>query len=137
MYGLVSPYRVVSNAREKNTPYEIVAGVKQDFQLALIPIFQFAIFYTIDLEINRMNSYVYVNGLLRTNTDERGLVRTFTWDSLKRLTSINYPDGTYESNRYDKLDLLFPDNYEIHFSNQPQKKVSIHIHKLMKNEPAV
>jgi len=38
---------------------------------------------------------------------------------------------------YDKLDLLFPDNYEIHFSNQPQKKVSIHIHKLMKNEPAV
>ena len=38
---------------------------------------------------------------------------------------------------YDKLDLLFPDNYEIHFSNQPQKKVSIHIHKLMKNEPIV
>jgi sensor histidine kinase YesM len=38
---------------------------------------------------------------------------------------------------YDKLDLLFPDNYEIHFSNQPQKKVSIHIHKLMKNEPVV
>jgi two-component system, LytTR family, sensor kinase len=36
---------------------------------------------------------------------------------------------------YDKLDLLFPGNYEIHFSNHPQKKVSIHIHKLMKNEP--
>ena len=51
LYGLVSPYRVVSNAREKNTPYDIVAAVKQDFQLALIPIFQFAIFYSIDLEI--------------------------------------------------------------------------------------
>jgi len=38
---------------------------------------------------------------------------------------------------YDKLDLLFPGNYEIHFSNEPQKKVSIHIHKLMKNEPVV
>jgi two-component system LytT family sensor kinase len=38
---------------------------------------------------------------------------------------------------YDKLDLLFPGNYEVHFSNQPQKKVSIHIHKLMKNEPGV
>ncbi len=38
---------------------------------------------------------------------------------------------------FDKLDLLFPDQYDIHFSNHPQKKVSIHIHKLMKNEPGV
>jgi sensor histidine kinase YesM len=34
---------------------------------------------------------------------------------------------------YDKLDLLFPGAYEVHFSNQPRKQVSIHIHKLMKN----
>jgi two-component system LytT family sensor kinase len=38
---------------------------------------------------------------------------------------------------YDKLDLLFPGSYEVYFTNQPTKKVSIHIHKLMKNEPAV
>jgi two-component system LytT family sensor kinase len=38
---------------------------------------------------------------------------------------------------YDKLDLLFPNNYEVHFTNQPRKQVSIHIHKLMKNEPVV
>ncbi|HLG41484.1 MAG TPA: histidine kinase [Chitinophagaceae bacterium] len=38
---------------------------------------------------------------------------------------------------YDKMDLLFPDSYEIHFINQPRKQVSIHIHKLMKNEPVV
>jgi sensor histidine kinase YesM len=38
---------------------------------------------------------------------------------------------------YDKLDLLFPGNYEVHFTNQPQKKVSINIHKLIKNEPVV
>ena len=38
---------------------------------------------------------------------------------------------------FDKLDLLFPDQYEIRFSNQPRKQVSIQIHKLMKNEPAV
>jgi len=38
---------------------------------------------------------------------------------------------------YDKLDLLFPGAYEVHFANKPQKKVSIHIHKLMKNEPGV
>ncbi len=38
---------------------------------------------------------------------------------------------------YDKLDLLFPDNYEIHFSNQPRKEVSVYIKKLMKNEPGI
>jgi two-component system, LytTR family, sensor kinase len=38
---------------------------------------------------------------------------------------------------YDKLDLLFAHSYEIHFSNHPQKKVLINIHKLLKNEPVV
>jgi len=38
---------------------------------------------------------------------------------------------------FDKLDLLFPDQYDIHFSNHPRKQVSILIHKLMKNEPGV
>jgi hypothetical protein len=38
---------------------------------------------------------------------------------------------------YDKLDLLFPGNYELHFSNEPGKQVTIYIHKLMKNEGAV
>ncbi len=38
---------------------------------------------------------------------------------------------------FDKLDLLFPGQYEIHFSNQPRKQVSIHIFKLLKNEPGV
>ena len=37
---------------------------------------------------------------------------------------------------YDKLDLLFPGQYEIYFSNHPRKMVSIHLQKLMKNEPA-
>ena len=38
---------------------------------------------------------------------------------------------------YDKLDLLFPGAYEVYFVNQPRKKVSIHINKLMKSEPLV
>lgn len=38
---------------------------------------------------------------------------------------------------YDKLDLLFPNNYEIHFKNEPKKGVWIHIYKPTKNEPAV
>lgn len=38
---------------------------------------------------------------------------------------------------YDKLDLLFPGAYEVYFVNQPRKKVSININKLMKSEPIV
>lgn len=38
---------------------------------------------------------------------------------------------------FDKLDLLFPDQYEIHFTNQPRKQISIQINKLMKNEPGI
>jgi sensor histidine kinase YesM len=38
---------------------------------------------------------------------------------------------------FDKLDLLFPEQFDIHFTNDPRKQVSIHIHKLMKNEPGV
>jgi sensor histidine kinase YesM len=38
---------------------------------------------------------------------------------------------------FDKLDLLFPGNYEIYFRNEPHKEVVIRINKLIKNEPAV
>jgi two-component system, LytTR family, sensor kinase len=38
---------------------------------------------------------------------------------------------------YDKLDLLFPNNFEVRFTNEPRKKVSLLIHKLLKNDPGV
>ena len=47
-----STYSVISSARQLNTQYVIRAGVQQDFQVASIPIFQFAIYYSMDLEIN-------------------------------------------------------------------------------------
>lgn len=50
--GYVSPVRVISNARKLNSLYKITGAVRQDFQMATIPIFQFAIFYNVDLEIN-------------------------------------------------------------------------------------
>jgi sensor histidine kinase YesM len=38
---------------------------------------------------------------------------------------------------YDKLDLLFPDAYEIHYTNEPIKQVSLYINKMVKDESAV
>jgi two-component system LytT family sensor kinase len=65
-------------------------------------------------------------------------------NGLKLIVTDNgpaFPDelspGYGVKSMYDKLDLLFPGAYEVHFTNQPRKNVSIHIHKLMKNEPGV
>lgn len=59
----------------------------------------------IDLEINRTNSYTYLNNLVATHTDERSLTTTNFWDALQRLRRVSYPDGTYITNSYGRLDL--------------------------------
>lgn len=50
--GYASIYRVLSTAREKNGLFAVRAGVQQDIEPATVPLFQFAIFYNMDLEIN-------------------------------------------------------------------------------------
>ena len=52
MYGAASTYRIISNAKMLNTVNSIDVGVKQEIQLATVPVFQFAIFYSMDMEIN-------------------------------------------------------------------------------------
>ena len=56
-------------------------------------------------------------------------------------TGPSFPDelnpGYGVKSVYDKLDLLFANNYEIRFSNSPRKQVSIHLKKMIKSEPAV
>ena len=52
LQAYAATYSVKSSARPVSSPYPISAGVQQDFQIASIPIFQFAIFYSMDLEIN-------------------------------------------------------------------------------------
>ena len=52
LFGFVTPYQVSSRATTLDPLEQVSATVSQDFQLALIPVFQFAIFYNMDLEIN-------------------------------------------------------------------------------------
>ncbi|HEX5218590.1 MAG TPA: hypothetical protein VFZ59_03395, partial [Verrucomicrobiae bacterium] len=60
---------------------------------------------TIDLEINRTNSYTYSGDMVDSHTDERGLTVTNYWDGLARLTGRKYPDGTTTSNIYTALNV--------------------------------
>jgi RHS repeat-associated protein len=58
---------------------------------------------TIDLEINRTNTFTYyASGLVQSHIDERGLIRTNYWDGLNRPTGVRYLDSTTTSNRYDR-----------------------------------
>ncbi len=52
LYGLVYLMNITSQAKPLNCNYDMTAAVRQDIQLASIPVFQFAIFYSMDLEIN-------------------------------------------------------------------------------------
>ncbi len=52
LQGLAATYSVIANARQSASQHgAITAGVRQQFQLATIPVFQFAIFYGIPMEI--------------------------------------------------------------------------------------
>ena len=52
LFGFASTYRVISNVRESSSRFAFSSAVQQDVQLASIPIFQFAIFYSGDMELN-------------------------------------------------------------------------------------
>lgn len=50
--GYATGIRIASRARELSRSINVSGGIQQDLDLAAIPIFQFAIFYNVDLEIN-------------------------------------------------------------------------------------
>jgi hypothetical protein len=49
-------YRVISNARQLNSPDNSISGVKLELQITSIPIVQYQVFYALDLEINPTSS---------------------------------------------------------------------------------
>jgi hypothetical protein len=69
LYGLVYSATLRSSATPSGLLYNVPAAVEQDLQLASIPVFQFAIFYSMDLEINpgaqmKVTGKVHSNGNL-------------------------------------------------------------------------
>ena len=66
LQGFASVYRVVSNARQTNGRFALTNAIQQDLQLASIPVFQFAIFYNQDLEVNSQTAMA-VRGRVHSN----------------------------------------------------------------------
>jgi len=51
LWAAVAQCTVISTATAQNQPYNVPATVQEQFQLASIPLFQFAIFYNMNMEI--------------------------------------------------------------------------------------
>jgi len=64
--GFVSTYTVVAHARETGGLMHVVAGVLQQVQLARIPIFQFAMYSSADMEIGCAEPFK-ITGLVHAN----------------------------------------------------------------------
>jgi len=80
--GLASTYRVISNARDAVGRQNVQAAVGQDLQIASIPIYQFAVFYNIDMEVNP-GANMTVKGRVHGNANiylDTGATLTFAND---------------------------------------------------------
>src|SRR5207249_5066715 len=51
LFATADTYQIVSYARDSQGQFNLSAGVQQTIQPSTIPLFQFAIFYNVDLEI--------------------------------------------------------------------------------------
>ena len=96
LYGMVLPYRVISTAKPL-TQTNLSATVSQSFQLAIIPLFQFAIFYGLDMEINpganmKVNGKVHGNGELFLAPNSSATLEF--QDDVTAVGDINYSRST-------------------------------------------
>jgi hypothetical protein len=66
LYGYVQPCVIASTATPQGQGQNLSATIYQSIQFALIPLFQYAIFYNMDLEINP-GSAMTVNGRVHSN----------------------------------------------------------------------
>ncbi|MCX8156225.1 MAG: hypothetical protein N3J91_07245 [Verrucomicrobiae bacterium] len=68
LYGLAASYRVLCNARRTDALNDITVAVEQNVQVATIPVFQFAIFYGLTMEISCGQPF-NVTGRVHSNRD--------------------------------------------------------------------
>jgi hypothetical protein len=66
--GNAATYRIISNTRNTLAGNNIVAAVKQDIQLAEIPLFEFGVFYALEMEFHPAQNMT-LTGRIHCNTN--------------------------------------------------------------------
>jgi len=95
--GNTATYRIIANARELNTPYNSIAAVRQDVQVASIPIFQYLYFYNLDFELNPVSAMtisgpVHCNSTIYLEPDTVNLTFQFPVTSARKIIHDNSPN---------------------------------------------
>jgi hypothetical protein len=90
LYVMITTYEITSNARRLTGSYPVAAGVRQSIQFTSVPIFQYAIFYTLDLEINPGPPMI-VTGKTHGNAD----VYLAPQDTLEFVDSVSVVGNIY------------------------------------------
>ncbi len=117
LYGLAYGCLVRGKAKSLDSRYDIKAAVQQDFQLATIPVFQFAIFYAMDLEINP-GADMNITGKVHGNAN----IYTRPGAALSYLDDVGATGRIYTNRAPD--DPTPPGNGTIKFSKQHTDGVS-------------
>jgi len=91
-------YRIISNARNIGSGNDIVGAVQQDIQVASLPLFEFGIFYGVDMELNPRDGDFQVTGRVHSNRsiycepDQRNLTFCDHVTAAQNIVHDNHPD---------------------------------------------
>jgi hypothetical protein len=66
--GYAASYRIISNTRRATSGKNIVAALRQDVQVASIPLFEFGVFYAVEMEFNPSQDMT-LTGRVHCNTN--------------------------------------------------------------------
>lgn len=124
--GYAATYRIRANAQDLLADAE--AAVYQDVQLAVIPLFQFAVFYNIDLEVHpgapmEIRGRVHSNRDIYAGTDSKDYLTFWEWVTAssqiyhkRKYTSTPY-EPVYKAGRDANVSTL---NMPIGTNNSPE-----------------
>src|SRR5436309_2657947 len=94
--GYAASYRIISNARTVASGN--IAGVRQDVQAASIPLFEFGVFYAVDMEVCPSASdfqiigRVHGNGSIYCEPNQRNLTFTDHVTAAQKIVHDNHPN---------------------------------------------
>ncbi|PYL01528.1 MAG: hypothetical protein DME19_01325 [Verrucomicrobia bacterium] len=101
--GSNSVYRVISNARNTASRYNITSAVKQEIQIVSIPLFEFGVFYSLDMELCALwenftvPGRVHCNGTIYSMPNQ--VTVTFSGDvtAAQKILATNSPSDPYNN----------------------------------------
>lgn len=138
--GNAATYRILSNVRTVNTTYPAV-GIRQDIQVADIPIFQFHVFYSVDLEISpgsdmTFTGPVHSNGRIYLEPNSKTVTFQGPVTSSRQILHSHHPDDPV-GRTFGAVNYLASREANVNSLNLPLgTNVSANLHQIIEVPPS-